>query len=100
MYLHSDRGADSSGISYGSNIFYSANANNIPKEYGVVMLQGAKTTLNILNFYAAYMPWHNVYLEANLMYRSSSSPIELLNQSTLGFTAGIRWNFARRQNLF
>ena len=68
--------------------------------YNNRLLQGAHTTVSYFEFVTTYQPWHNINLDASILYRSEGTVKSLnnplTNQSTFMFNIGIRINLARR----
>jgi hypothetical protein len=88
---------------YGQNILLPNGGGSPPylaNQYGNRLLQGAKGTVNYFEFLTSYQPWHNIYVDASLGYRSFStdkSPNNpLTSQGTFIFNVGLRLNIARR----
>lgn len=93
----------------GSDIFRnSGGGSSVTKEYGNKLLQGAQSTLTYFQLLATYQPWHNVYIDAEILYRAKSgsktesnvSNNYLQRQSTFGFCVGARVNFAAKRHEF
>ncbi len=95
---------------YGSDILRPANGdeNIITQIYNNKIGQGARGTINYLQFFVSYQPWHNIYVDAEIVYRSKSSTkpqnpqsVYLLqNQNSFMFSVGIRMNFPYRSYEF
>ena len=88
---------------YGQNILLPNGGGSAPylaNMYGNKLLQGAAGTVNFFEFLTTYQPWHNIYVDASLGYRSFStvkSPNNpLSSQGTFIFNVGVRLNIARR----
>ena len=93
---------------YGGDIFRpSAGANTVGiltagsnGELGNKIGQGAKGTINYFQLLTSYQPWHNIYFDAEILYRIKSSKLVLENQSTFYFGLGMRMNIAKRNYEF
>ena len=90
---------------YGGDIFTaSGNGSLITNQLGNKVAQGAKGTLNYFEFLATYQVWHNINLDASILYRdfetlkSPNNPTASL--STFMFNIGFRINLARRTYQF
>jgi hypothetical protein len=94
------RGADSTGQSWGSDVFYPASANTIPREMDNTLLQGYRTNVILGEARVSYMPWHNIFLDATATYRKSKSELGSLNTNEIYFNLGLRMNLAMRDNHF
>jgi hypothetical protein len=69
-------------------------------ELGNKIGQGAKGTINYFQLLTSYQPWHNIYFDAEILYRIKSSKLVLENQSTFYFGLGMRMNIAKRNYEF
>ncbi|MBK7958719.1 MAG: hypothetical protein IPK03_11820 [Bacteroidetes bacterium] len=99
-WFNTARGADTTGQSWGSDIFFPASANTIPKEYGNSMMQGYRTEVNLFELRCSYMLYHNLFIDLHGTYRKSVSELSSLNNSEVYIGAGVRLNIARRENEF
>ncbi|MCS6934357.1 MAG: hypothetical protein NZM35_04290 [Chitinophagales bacterium] len=93
----------------GADIFRnSGGGNSVTKEYGNKLLQGARSNITFFQLLTSYQPWHNVYLDLEILYRAKRgektenaiSNNYLLRQSTFGISIGARMNFAARRHEF
>jgi hypothetical protein len=98
-YIYARVGDDSTNTNgnYGGNIFNYGPATN---EYGNSVGQGAKGTIHYLDVTATYQPWHNIYVDLELLYRTKSSQDVLLANKTIYIGAGLRINVAKRKYEF
>lgn len=86
------QGADSAGKNFGSNPFL--NYNSRPREYGFNVGSGEKATCFLASFNAAYEIKENLFFEIGVTFRNYKAP--KADEKTTIFSAGIRWNMARR----
>lgn len=81
---------------FGGNIFLNSDTRtyDLHNKLG----QGAHATINYFDFMFSYQPWHNIYFDADIMYRSMStlkSPNVLIpSESTFMFSVGARMNIS------
>jgi hypothetical protein len=87
-------GNDINGSNWGKDI--RKNYYTFEREYGNTIAQGVKTNLLIGEIYFAYMVWHNIFIDAALVYRKTSSELPLFNTETFNPSLGLRWNFNYR----
>jgi len=77
---------------------------NSPTLLGNKLGQGGKGFLNLVQLVGTYEIWHNVYLDAEITYRSRTSTSSLNNPTPTGSAAiiqiGGRWNISRKNYLF
>jgi hypothetical protein len=84
---------------WGQNIIRPNNPH--PQDLNNTVAQGNKSNLLIGNLYVGYMLFHNLRLEANLLYRSLSQQQQTTNAfNTISFNFGVRWNVQRKLNTF
>lgn len=88
---------------YGSNILLpngGGATNYITQPYNNHLLQGALGSITYFELLASYQPWHNVNIDASILYRSDNTvnspnnPIK--SESSFMFNIGFRINLARR----
>lgn len=91
-------GLDTLGSNWGSNIFSSYTT--YEREFGNVTAQGVKTNLLIGQFIASYMIRHNFFVDLTAIYRRQDAALDALDNNTLLFSLGFRWNMAGRMNDF
>lgn len=91
------QGRDSSGRSYGSNIFLP----NVPPirqgDYGYEIGSGWKTNVFLGSLLLSYEWRENLFLELNALMRREktvTAPVSSVNRSVISF--GVRWNMHRR----
>ncbi|MES2619592.1 MAG: hypothetical protein V4615_01985 [Bacteroidota bacterium] len=94
---------------YGSDIFRATSGGaSVTQEYNNKIAQGVRGTISYLQLLASYQPWHNIYVDAEVMYRGKSgkktqNPVAaglVQNHSTFMFTIGLRMNIAYRSYAF
>lgn len=83
-------GTDASGLNYGNNIFRSNETRALSE--GVSYFVSEKRKGRNINLWTAYEPRENLFVEANLSYRSLTG-----RSSTLFGSIGIRLNMQRRE---
>ena len=88
---------------YGANVLLPNGAGAtdfITQQFNNHLLQGATGTISYFEFLTTYQPWHNINVDASILYRSESTVKSLNNPITPGnsfmFKLGIRINLARR----
>lgn len=86
------QGADSAGKNFGNNPFL--NYNTRPREYGFQVGSGEKVTCLLASFNAAYEIKENMFFEIGVTFRDYKAP--KADEKTTIFSAGFRWNMARR----
>ena len=90
---------------YGGDIFTPSGGGTLVNSlYGNKMGQGAKGTINYLEFLATYQIWHNINFDASILYRDFST-VKSINNPTPAFGSfmfniGFRINLARRTYVF
>ena len=89
-------GLDTLDSNWGTNIhkpYYT-----YEREFGNVIGQGVKTNLLIGQFIATYMIRHNLFVDLSAMYRREDAALDALDNKSLIFSLGFRWNMAGRMN--
>ena len=105
-YLNSIYGEDSTDAKtktlthFGGNILRSTTAETVQGVYGNKIGQGARVMQNYVNLLISYQPWHNVYVDAEFLYRNKNSKINSRDQETFYFGIGARMNIAYKQYEF
>lgn len=93
----------------GGNILMSSGGGtDVTQQFGNKVGQGAKGTITYFQLTASYQPWHNIYVDAEVLYRNKSSVktanntsnLYLYNQSTFAFLVGLRMNIGLKRNEF
>lgn len=94
---------------YGGDILRNTNGGTtVTQEYNNKIGQGARGTVNYFHFTASYQPWHNIYVETEMIYRSKGSQkpqnpasVALLqDESSFVFLLGVRMNIGMRKYEF
>jgi hypothetical protein len=96
--IYYTQGKDSSGISYGSNIFLPNTFTYRQKDYGFDIGSGQKTGTVIASFLLSYELKPNLFIEGGFIGRSVET-FKTNGSSSSGnvmFSAGVRWNMHRR----
>ncbi len=91
---------------YGSDILrgtgYGGDA--VSKDLGNKIAQGARGTINYFQLLTSYQPWHNIYLDFDMLYRSRSTVKSVYNpqvsSSTFIVSLGVRMNIALKRYEF
>jgi hypothetical protein len=91
--FYSQQGLDSAGVNFGSNLFRSYSTR--PRDYGFKIGSGILATTIMGSFSASYEVIPNLFLEGNAAYRKYDVQ-DQASKNDFYFTAGIRWNIARR----
>jgi hypothetical protein len=96
---------------YGSDILrptYGIEGGGVTQIYNNKIAQGTRGTIAYFQLLTSYQPWHNIYIDAELMYRTKTgkkpqnvaSAALLQYQSTFMFSIGLRMNFAYKSYAF
>lgn len=93
MFYHK-QGLDSAGVNMGNNLFRSYLTR--PREYDFFIGTGVPAKRTQVSFSASYELLQNLFIDVNLSNRSFSLP-SAPKQNEFFFTAGVRWNIARRE---
>ena len=92
--LGGDTLTSSTLVNFGGNILTSSDTR--PSDFGNRLLQGVKETINYFDFMASYQIWHNIYFDADMLYRSQNSVKSFNNPNFIGntfmFSVGARMN--------
>jgi hypothetical protein len=105
-YINSTYGEDSvdavSGklVNFGGDILRNTTAETVRGVYDNKIGQGAKAKQNYFDILISYQPWHNVYIDAEFLYRNKDSKINSRDQETYYFGIGARMNIAYKQYEF
>ncbi|MCX6353256.1 MAG: hypothetical protein NTX03_15570 [Bacteroidetes bacterium] len=83
------QGRDTNGVNLGADIY--RNYYTHPNDYGNKILQGEKSTTQLLEATASYQIKHNLFVDLKGIYRREKSATKTLNTNYIGF--GIRLNF-------
>lgn len=89
---------------FGGDIFRNAAPLTVTNEFGNRIGQGAGGSLAYIQFLTSYMPWHNFFVDFELLYRSNNSVSSTNNRnpvrSSLVYSVGARLNFAYKNHEF
>jgi hypothetical protein len=91
-------GLDTLGSNWGGNIHQPYTT--YEREFGNVTAQGVKTNLLMGQFTASYMVFHNFFVDLNAIYRKQDAALDALDNNSLIFSLGMRWNMTARMNDF
>jgi hypothetical protein len=91
-------GLDTLGSNWGGNIHQPYTT--YEREFGNVTAQGVKTNLLMGQFTASYMVFHNFFVDLNAIYRKQDAVLDALDNNSLIFSLGMRWNMTARMNDF
>lgn len=92
--IYYEQGLDEPGQNWGSNIFLNYYTRQM--EYGNHIGQGVFTRVINGELAASYEWKHRLYLDLSYLYRKAGSQDPAQRQTTSFFSAGMRWNLARR----
>jgi hypothetical protein len=97
-YMFSAQGENGLNANWGANplLGYTTRV----KEYGNVQGQGVGARTRLLNTDISWMLYHNIYLDAKLLWRHKNSVDDSRDLNTFVFTFGVRMNFWSPENLF
>ncbi|MBL0309468.1 MAG: hypothetical protein IPP77_07290 [Bacteroidetes bacterium] len=90
---------------FGGDIFRSAAPLTVTKEFGNRIGQGAGGSIAYIQLLTSYMPWHNFYVDFELLYRSNTAGDKSINNrnpalSSFIYSIGARLNFAYKSHEF
>ena len=96
-YIITIQGQDTgTGLDYGSNLIYPytdrVNASGKPADYGILELQGVRTTIKFMEATVSYQLKHNLYIDIDAIMRSQQNSLANYKMSYIG--TGFRLNFA------
>ena len=95
---YSTYGLDTLGSNWGGNVHLPYTT--YEREYGNVTAQGVKTNLLIGQFSASYMVFHNFFVDLTAVYRKQDAVLDALDNNSMIFSLGMRWNMTGRMNDF
>lgn len=94
--LYAQIGNDpANGVSLGRNPNRSYNDRD--REYGHDLIQGDREEILLINSLTSYQLKHNLFLDLSVTYRSDNTVVD---DSSLIFVSGFRWNLPYRNYLF
>ncbi|MCS6819012.1 MAG: hypothetical protein RMJ53_02045 [Chitinophagales bacterium] len=105
-YIHSTYGEDSTDAAsgllthFGGNILRNTTAETVRGVYENKIAQGARAKQNYFDIMLTYQPWHNIYVDAQFLYRNKDSKLNQRDEKTYYFGIGARMNIAYKQYEF
>jgi hypothetical protein len=95
-FIYVMKGLDSStkSMHFGGNILDTYDKR--PKETGIKIGDGIKTTYSIFFFNASYMVYHNLWIDARANIRMVKSDVATFDSNTNWFQLGLRMNLDMR----
>jgi hypothetical protein len=96
--IYYNQGKDSGNVSFGSNIFLPNVYPYRQNDYGYTTGNGVNVKTALASLLLSYEIRPNFFIEASMLYRRQSQDLSAsVPASSKVFTAGIRWNMARRE---
>jgi hypothetical protein len=92
--IYADIGRDDVDENWGSDILKAAQTRE--QEYNNTIGQGQSNTIITLNMNASYMLKHNLFLDANQLFRQSKCDLPFYNNNTSITSVALRWNIPQR----
>lgn len=99
-YDFSARGLDNNGKLNGQNIFMNTQSSTILRDYDNKITQGLRNNLQILTLNTQYQLFHNLFVDLDVLSRTSSIPNLSFSENTFGAMLGLRMNLKKRDYLF
>lgn len=95
--MHATVGRDTLGSNWGSNwlIDYQSRESDV-----VTIGQGVNTQIALLDLQLTYMLYHNLFLDLQTQIRRENSALDALDNRSVFFSAGFRYNFWRPDTLY
>lgn len=87
-------GRDGTGENWGGDILKSNSTRE--QEFGNTIGQGISNDILFASLTASWHLRHNIFVDANLVYRRSESPASFYNHTSTISSLALRWNIARR----
>lgn len=97
-FIRAAYGSDTAASNWGGNIFL--NYNTYEQPYDNYTGQGVENILLFNDVSLSWQCWHNIFLEANCIYRKNTSEIPGASSKEIFAGIGIRMNIAERKNYF
>ncbi len=100
---------DNTWTNFGGDILQNSNGGTtVSREFGNKMGQGAKGTITYFQLTGTYQPWHNIYIDAQVLYRAKTGTKTtnntinelLLYKSAFIFDIGMRMNIGMKRYEF
>ncbi len=101
--IWADFGTDTTGVNYGGNIFKANNSRSRypgQGDFGHVIGQGESNNLSYYQLLLTVMMKHNLFGELGYTIRNQESEFGSNTSENNFYTASIRWNIPRRENIF
>lgn len=99
-YDFSAQGLDNSSILNGANIFANTTGLNIARNYDNKITQGVRQEVHRMSFHSEYQIFHNLFLDLDVIYRTSSIPNLATSYDNIGILSGFRMNLKPRDYMF
>ncbi len=93
-----NKGEDPDTVSYGGNILI-PNSKRLG-DYGNFVGQGAAADILVWSTHITFELSSGLFLDGDFFWRKKKSPLPDRNQDTRSFQFGVRYNFARREDVF
>jgi hypothetical protein len=87
-------GRDTTKVNWGSNIL--KNYRSREQEYNNTIGQGVSNEILFGTFTASWQMKHNFFIDASVILRKSSSPVNIYNNKTSITSLALRWNIPQR----
>ncbi|NNJ56131.1 MAG: hypothetical protein HKP14_08365 [Bacteroidia bacterium] len=94
VYSYSKQGIDSSNtsINFGGDI--TRDIEGLQNKANVTLFQGIENIVGTFTFDASYMLYHNLFIDAGILFRTQSNPLLVQNNNTTLLHLGLRLNTA------
>ena len=99
-YDFSAKGLDNNGKLNGQNIFMNTQSSTILREFDNKITQGLRNNLQIITLNAQYQLYHNLFVDLDIISRTSTIPNLGITEKTIGAMLGVRMNLKKRDYLF
>lgn len=87
-------GRDSVNANWGNNILLRNTTRE--KEFGNTIGQGSRNTITFGSFTMSYQLLHNMFVDGNVIVRTSQSDWSRFNKNTMAVSMVLRWNIPQR----
>lgn len=87
-------GRDTTGVNWGGDILKSYNTRQ--QQYGNTVGQGIANRIVFASFTASWMLKHNLFIDAQMIIRRSTSDVAMYNNNSTTASLALRWNIAQR----
>ena len=92
--VFTDIGRDAGDVNWGSNIL--KNNRTREQEFGNTISQGTRNEIIFGSFTGSWHLKHNLFVDASVILRKSSSPAAMYNTNTSITSLALRWNIPQR----